>query len=348
MLMASKRMRLVFLGTPAFAVPTLESLVEAGHEVPLVVTQPDRPRGRGQNAAPPPVKEAALRLGLGVYQPERVRRPEAVERLRGLAADGMVVVGYGQIIPQVVIDLVPLGIINVHASLLPKYRGAGPIQWAIVNGETRTGVTTMRIDAGLDTGDMLLKADTEVGPEENAVDLGRRLAVMGASLLVETIAGLAGGTVVPEKQDPAQATLAPLLKKEDGLIDWSQSAGTIHNRVRGLQPWPGAYTTFRGQTLHIWQSRVVPDSPAARAGAGDRGQGAGGRGPGAGGGEPGAGGTGHFVSLKPLTVACGGACGTAGLELLSVQMEGRKRIPAADFANGQRLTENDMLGESHR
>jgi methionyl-tRNA formyltransferase len=322
-------MRLVFLGTPAFAVPTLERMVEAGHEVPLVVTQPDRPRGRGQNAAPPPVKEAALRLGLGVYQPERIRRPEAVERLRGLAADGMVVVGYGQIIPQVVIDLAPLGIINVHASLLPKYRGAGPIQWAILKGETRTGVTTMQIDAGLDTGDMLLKAETELGPEENAIDLGQRLAVMGAELLVKTIAGLvlpetAAGAIIPEKQDPAQATLAPLLKKEDGLIDWSQSASAIHNRVRGLQPWPGAYTTFRGQTLHIWQSRVVT------AGAGGRG--------------PGAGDTGHFVSLKPLAVACGGSV----LELLWVQLEGRKRISAADFVNGQRLTENDMLGESHR
>jgi methionyl-tRNA formyltransferase len=324
-------MRLVFLGTPAFAVPTLERMVKAGHQVPLVVTQPDRPRGRGQNAAPPPVKEAALRLGLGVYQPERIRRPEAVARLRGLAADGMVVVGYGQIIPQGVIDLAPLGIINVHASLLPKYRGAGPIQWAILNGETRTGVTTMRIDAGLDTGDMLLKAETELGPEENAIDLGQRLAVMGADLLVETIAGLAAGRVVPEKQDPAQATLAPLLKKEDGLIDWSQSARAIHNRVRGLQPWPGAFTTFRGQTLNIWQSRMVTQPgppPHSRFG------------------EPGPRPPfpGHFVSLKPLAVACG----DCALELLSVQLEGRKRIPAADFANGQRLTENDMLGESHR
>jgi len=310
-------MRLIFLGTPDFAVPTLERMVETGHEVPLVVTQPDRPRGRGQNAAPPPVKEAALRLGLHVYQPERVRRPESVERLRDLAADGMVVVGYGQIIPQVVIDLVPLGIINVHASLLPKYRGAGPIQWAIINGETRTGVTTMRIDAGLDTGDMLLKAETEVGPDENAIDLGKRLAVMGARLLVETIAGLAAGTIVPEKQDPAQATLAPLLKKEDGLIDWRQNARAIHNRVRGLQPWPGAYTTFRGQTLHIWQSRVVSVEAALVPG--------------------------RLVSLKPLTVLCGGLA----LELLTVQLEGRKRISAADFANGQRLTENDMIGDSH-
>ena len=184
-------MKLVFLGTPAFAVPTLEATVKAGHEVAAVLTQPDRPRGRGQNAAASPVKEAALRLGLTVYQPERVRRPEAVEYLRGIGCDAMVVVGYGQIIPQVVIDLAPLGIINVHASLLPKYRGAGPIQWAIVRGETRTGVTTMRINAGLDTGDMLLKAETEIGPEENAIELGRRLAAMGADLLVETLEGLA-------------------------------------------------------------------------------------------------------------------------------------------------------------
>src|SRR4051812_36209007 len=199
-------MRLIFMGTPAFAVPTLEAIVKAGHDVAAVLTQPDRPRGRGQKAAGSPVKEAAIRLGLAVYQPERVRRPEAVEYLRGLGVDAMVVVGYGQIIPQVVIDLAPLGIINVHASLLPKYRGAGPIQWAIVNGETRTGVTTMRIDAGLDTGDMLLKAETEIGPEETAVELGKRLAVMGAELLVRTLPGLADRSIVAEKQDDAQAT----------------------------------------------------------------------------------------------------------------------------------------------
>ena len=297
-------MRLIFLGTPAFAVPTLEAIVRAGHDVALVVTQPDRPRGRGQVAAAPPVKEAALRLGIEVYQPERVRRPEAVERLRAIGAEAMVVVGYGQIIPQTVIDLAPLGIINVHGSLLPKYRGAGPIQWAIRNGETRTGVTTMRIDAGLDTGDMLLKAETEIGPEENAVELGRRLAVMGADLLVETLAQLPA--IAAEKQDPAQATYAPLLKKEDGVIDWSRPAAAIHNQVRGLQPWPGAYTTFRGQTLHVWKSRVAE--------------------------RPG---------LKPWAVACG----EGALELIEVQLEGRKRMSASDFANGQRLTENDSLGE---
>jgi len=304
--------RLIFLGTPAFAVPTLERIVEAGHQVVRVVTQPDRPSGRGQRAAAPPVKQAAERLGIPMYQPERVRRPEAVEHLRALAAEAMIVVGYGQIIPQNIIDLAPRGIINVHASLLPKYRGAGPIQWAILNGETRTGVTTMQIDAGLDTGDMLLKAETEIGPDENAVELGARLAAMGADLLVKTLAGLERGAIVPEKQDASQASYAPMLKKEDGLVDWGQTAETIHNRVRGLQPWPGASTSFRGQTLHIWKSRVADMAGAA----------------------------GRFVARKPPVVACGGGA----LELVEVQLEGRKRMSAADFANGQRLTEEDRLG----
>jgi methionyl-tRNA formyltransferase len=307
-------MRLAFLGTPAFAVPTLERIVEAGHQVLAVLTQPDRPRGRGQQLAAPPVKETALHLGLPVYQPERVRRPEAVEYLRGLGIDAMVVVGYGQIIPQTVIDLAPLGIINVHASLLPKYRGAGPIQWAIINGETRTGVTTMRIDAGLDTGDMLMRRETAIDPEENAIELGKRLAVLGADLLVETLDGLAAGAIVPEKQDPAAATYAPLLKKEDGIIDWSKPARAIHDQARGLQPWPGAYTTFRGHTLHIWRSRVV-ELRAARPGA--------------------------IASVKPLMAGCG----SGALELVEVQLEGRKRVSGADFANGQRLADNEILGE---
>ena len=302
-------MRLIFLGTPAFAVPTLDRIVEAGHHVLTVVTQPDRPRGRGQHPAASPVKEAALRLGLPVFQPERVRRPEAVEHLRAIPVDAMVVVGYGQIIPQTVIDLAPLGIINVHGSILPKYRGAGPIQWAIRNGETVTGVTTMRIDAGLDTGDILLKAETPIAPDENAPDLGRRLAAMGADLLVETLTGLAAGTVVPEKQNDAEATYAPLLKKEDGAIDWSQSAASIHDQVRGFQPWPGAHTTFRGQSLHIWKTRPL----------------SGGR------------------SLKPLIVPCG----EGALELREVQLEGRKRVSGEDFANGQRLAENDILEAFH-
>jgi methionyl-tRNA formyltransferase len=304
-------MRLIFLGTPAFAVPTLERIVAAGHQVLTVVTQPDRPRGRGQQPASPPVKQTAADLGLPVYQPERVRRPEAVERLRSLAPEIMVVVGYGQIIPQAVIDLAPRGIVNVHASLLPRYRGAAPIQWAIVNGETRTGVTTMQIDAGLDTGDMLLKTETGIASDETATELSERLAALGADLLVET---LEGGSIVPVKQDPAQATYAPILKKEDGLIDWRQSAQAIHNRVRGLQPWPGAYTHFRGHSLHIWKSRL---NEAAAAPAG------------------------RLASLKPPIVGCG----AGSLELVEVQLEGRKRISAADFANGQRLNENEILGE---
>jgi methionyl-tRNA formyltransferase len=322
-------MRLIFLGTPAFAVATLEAVVKAGHEVAAVLTQPDRPRGRGQNAAAAsPVKQAAAALGLTVYQPERVRRPEAVEYLRGIGCDAMVVVGYGQIIPQVAIDLAPLGIINVHASLLPKYRGAGPIQWAIVRGETRTGVTTMRIDAGLDTGDMLLQAETGIGPEENAVELGERLAAMGADLLVKTLQGLRSGRIVPEKQDDAQATLAPLLKKEDGAIDWREAAGAIHNRVRGMQPWPGAQTTFRGVPLHVWKTSKSPTGGSGADGPG---------------GCPVRPTTvpGQFVSLRPPVVVCG----EGRLELLEVQLEGRKRISAGDFANGQRLTDNDMLGE---
>ncbi|MGB7759258.1 MAG: methionyl-tRNA formyltransferase [Bryobacteraceae bacterium] len=308
-------MRLAFLGTPAFAVPTLERLVERGHQVLAAVTQPDRPKGRGQALAQSPVKDAALRFGVPVYQPERVKRAEAVDYLRALAPEAMVVVGYGQIIPQSIIDIPPLGILNVHASLLPKYRGAGPIQWAIVNGETTTGVTIMRIDAGLDTGPMLLQAETAIGAGETAADLGRRLSVMGADLLVEALAALAAGSIFPQPQDNAQATYAPMLKKEDGRIDWTRSAVRIHNQVRGMQPWPGAYSTFRGAALHVWRARPV------EAAAGH---------------PPGA-----LASIKPLLVACG----AGALELVEVQMEGRKRMPAADFANGHRLVENEMLGE---
>src|SRR5580765_6885028 len=198
-------MRLIFLGTPAFAVPSLEAVARK-HEIISVVTQPDRPKGRGQELAASPVKQAAVRSGLPVYQPERIRRPEAQAHLAALAPEIMIVVGYGQIIPQAVIDIGPRGIVNVHASLLPKYRGAAPVQWAIVNGETRTGITTMQINAGLDTGDILLQRETEIGPEETALELGERLAVMGAELLIETLDGLARGTITPRKQDDTQAS----------------------------------------------------------------------------------------------------------------------------------------------
>lgn len=305
-------MNLVFLGTPTFAVPSLEAIVRAGHHVAAVYTQPDRPKGRGGQLAQSPVKEAALRLGLSVYQPERVRRPEVVEQLKQLNPDAIVVVGYGQIIPQSIIDVPRHGIINVHGSLLPKYRGAAPIQWAIANGEKRTGVTTMRIDAGLDTGDMLLKWETEIGTEENALQLGQRLAAAGAELIVRTLRE----NPAPVKQDPAEASLAPILKKEDGLIDWNWPAEKIHNRVRGFLPWPGAYSSFRGQGFHIWTARVA--------------------------GEPGSGHPGRLGPLrKRLLIDCGE--GTA-LDAIEVQIEGRKRMAAEAFLNGHHLNENETLG----
>lgn len=308
-------MRAIFLGTPQFAVPTLERMVAAGHEIPLVVTQPDRPKGRGNAVAMSPVKDAALRLGIEVYQPERVRRPEAVERLRAIAAEIMVIVGYGQIIPRTILDIPPRGILNVHASLLPKYRGAAPIQWAVANGETVTGVTIMKIDAGLDTGDMLRKAGTAIGENETSVELSPRLADMGAALLVEVLAGL--DAIVPEKQDPAAATLAPILKKEDGFIDWSRPAREIHNRIRGLQPWPGAYTTFRGQPLQVWSSLVT----AGRTGL-------------------------PVGTLAPERRRLYAACGDGlFLELREVQAVGRKRLPGDVFANGARLAQHELLGD---
>src|ERR1700691_6257911 len=226
-------MRVVFLGTPSFAVPTLEALAAAGHDVVCVVTQPDRPRGRGQQITPSPVKAAALRVGLPVYQPEGVRRPQAVHYLAALQPDAMVVVGYGQLISHSAIDIPPHGIINVHGSLLPKYRGAGPVQWAIANGETRTGVTTMRIDAGLDTGDMLLRAETEIGPEENAVELGARLAGMGAALLIETLANIA--SIAPPRAGPRAGHLRAAAEK-GRWADRLASAGAGHPQSRARIP----------------------------------------------------------------------------------------------------------------
>jgi methionyl-tRNA formyltransferase len=322
-------LRIVFLGTPGFAVPTLDRLIAAGHVISQVVTQPDRPKGRKQELTPSPVKAAALRHGIPIYQPERIRRPEAVERLRELAPDVMVVVGYGQIIPQSVIDIAPLGIVNVHASLLPELRGAAPIQWSIARGYHRTGVTTMRIDAGLDTGDILLQWETAIDPDETAPELSGRLAEAGADLLVQTLAGLCAGAIRPEPQDNSRATLAPVLKKEDGQIDWSNPAQQIHNLIRGFLPWPGARTSFRGQSLHLWRSRLVSHFWSAQA-------------------------EGPLCAVEKRNLAPGalvhergvfaiGGDGAA-LELLEVQLEGRKKMLAEVFANGHRLTQTDRLG----
>ena len=299
------------MGTPAFAVPTLERVLQAGHHVLAVYTQPDRPKGRGGYLSAPPVKEAALRLGLTVHQPERIRHPEVVEQLQIMRPDVMVVVGYGQIIPQTIIDIPPLGIINVHASLLPKYRGAAPIQWAIANGEVRTGVTTMRINTGLDTGDMLLKWETGIEPEENALELGARLAEAGADLLVQTLRD----NPPRVKQNDAEATLAPILTKEDGEIDWNWPAAKICNRSRGFLPWPGTYSYFRGQLFHIWKSRVAGGAP----------------------GEPGQ----IIWNRKQMLVVCGDE---SALEALEVQMEGRKRMAVEAFLNGQHIGIGEKLG----
>lgn len=304
-------MRLVYLGTPAFAVPTLERIIKAGHEVCAVFTQPDRPKGRGQKDAMSPVKESALRLGLAVHQPERVRRPEIVEQLRAMSPEAMVIVGYGQIIPQSILDIPPQGIINVHASLLPKYRGAAPIQWAIARGEKTTGVTTMKIDAGLDTGAMLLKWETEIGEHETAIELSARLAPEGADLLVKTLAQLPG--IVPETQDDSQASLAPILKREDGHIAWKMSAREILNRARGFQPWPGAYGFLRGQRFHVWRGTLAD------------------------------------LTLAPGELSAQGkrlfaGAGDGSIELLEVQLEGKKRMAAAAFLNGFSLAAGEVLG----
>ncbi len=309
-------MRIVFLGTPEFAVPSLETLVNRGHDVVGVFTQPDRPKGRGGVIAESPIKIAARRLGIPIHQPERIRRPESVEILRRLAPEMMVVVGYGQIIPQTLIDLPAYGVLNVHASLLPKYRGAAPIQWAIANGETETGVTIMQIDAGLDTGDILLQRSTPIGPDETAPELAARLAYLGAELLIEAIDQIANGTAHRKKQDEQQATYAPLLKKEDGRVDWTRPAGSIYNRLRGFTPWPGAYTTFRGQQLSILAAKPAGSDSI----------------------PPGV----LQVQKGHLLVGCGDG---SMLELLEVQPAGRKPMSAQAFMNGYRIAENERLGD---
>jgi methionyl-tRNA formyltransferase len=312
-------MDLVFCGTPQFAVPTLEKLAESGFRVRLVVTQPDRPRGRGQKPAASPVKLRAQALGLSVVEPEQVKINDALRaQLESLQPAAIVIVGYGRIIPPWMLALAPLGNINLHASLLPKYRGAAPIQWAIANGETVTGVTTMRINEGLDTGDILLQKEAAIAPEDTAVTLAPRLAAIGADLMVETLRGLEAGTISPHPQDHPCATLAPLLKKANGRIDFQGSAQEIANRLRGFQPWPGAFTTFRGKQLSVTAAAAIaPAAPAL---------------------EPGI----LTGESERLLAGCGHS---TTLELLELQPEGRKRMPARDFLHGYRPRSGERLGE---
>jgi methionyl-tRNA formyltransferase len=310
-------LRIVFCGTPAFAVPSLRQLIaQPDFQIAGVITQPDRPRGRGGEISISPVKQVAIEAGLPVYQPERIKEEAAQEYFRNVAPDVVAIIAYGQIIPARLIAIPRLGWINLHGSLLPKYRGAAPIHWAIANGETQTGLTTMQINAGLDTGPMLLKYETEIGPEETSPELYSRLAEAGAPLMVETLRGIASGALVPIPQDDSQKTFAPPLKKEDGRIDWSLDAQHIYNRLRGFQPWPGAFTTFRGKTCHLW-GKPAKEGPENAA--------------------PGT----LMIRGGEVQIAAGN--GTS-LQLESAQMEGRKKITAREFANGARLVPGDKFG----
>jgi methionyl-tRNA formyltransferase len=307
-------MRAIFFGTPGFAVPSLRAIASE-HNVIAVFTQPDRPKGRGNKLVESPVKQAAAALGLRVLQPERIRRSPNPELIANMAPEIGVVVGYGQIIPQNIIDIPKHGILNVHASLLPKYRGAAPIQWAIANGEWRTGVTIMQIDGGLDTGDMLLAQAVNIEPDETAPELSERLAVIGAELLLKAIRQIEDGTVHREKQNNAEATHAPLLRKEDGLIDWRRPAQQIYNRLRGFTPWPGAYTSFRGKQLSITRAKPAEFADLA---------------------------PGELRAFKKRLFA---GCGEhTSLELLEVQPAGRSRMTAEAFLNGYSVGENEFLG----
>ena len=309
-------LNLVFCGTPRFAVPILEKLVEAGFLVSLVVTQPDRPRGRGMEMTASPVKQRALAFGIPIIQPERIKQNEEFNaRLTAMKPDAIIVVGYGRIIPQWMLDLPPFGNINLHASLLPKYRGAAPIQWAIARGETVTGVTTMRIDAGLDTGYILLQREIPIALEDTAETLAPRLAAIGADLIVETLRGLQAHQIHPRPQDDAQATLAPILTKEEGRIDFHRPAKEICDRLRGFQPWPGAFTSFRGRKLNLFAARPLDKSLSEGV---------------------------LTVEADRLIAGCGAQ---TGLELLEVQLEGKKRMPARDFVHGHRPENGEKLGQ---
>jgi methionyl-tRNA formyltransferase len=319
-------LKVVFCGTPEFAVPTLEALIAAGHEVALVVTQPDRPVGRAMEMQAPPVKRVAVARGIAVVQPEKIKtNADFRAQLEAVQPDVIVVVAYGRIIPRWMLDLPRFGNINLHGSLLPKYRGAAPIQWAVANGETVTGVTTMRIDEGLDTGEMLLARAVPIAPEETSVEVFAALQTVGAELMVETLAGLAAGTLSAQKQDEAMATLAPILTREDGLIDFSRTAKLSYDRWRGFQPWPGAHTTLRGKKLIVHRMRLG----AADIGAAD------GLAAGA-----------LQVEGEEMMVGCGGSEIDAGqvLVLDEVQLEGKRRMSAAEFLRGFQVRSGERLG----
>ena len=309
-------MRIVFMGTPEFAVPSLKALLDAGYGVVGVFTQPDRPVGRGHKLAACPVKKLAVERGVPVYQFERLRNEEGLACLRALAPDIVVTAAFGQILSQALLDVPKMGTVNVHASLLPAYRGAAPINWCILNGETRTGVTTMLTDAGVDTGAMLLRRETDIGETETAAELSARLSQLGAELLIETLKGYIAGEIAPAPQDERLASRQPMLKKEMGLIDWTRSAKEIACQARGLDPWPSAYTDYAGGTLKIYRAR-----------------------PAVGEGEPGT------VLRSSAKEGLFVACGEGALEVLEMQAPGGKRMSARAYLAGKKIEPGTRFGE---
>ena len=309
-------MRVIFMGTPDFSVGTLEALVAAGHDVCLAVTQPDKPKGRGGRMQYTPVKEKALAYGIPVYQPRRVRDPECVEELRKYHADVIVVIAFGQILPKSILELTPYGCINVHASLLPKYRGAAPIQWAIIEGESVTGVTTMQMDEGLDTGDMIMKTEIPIAADETGETLHDKLAAAGAELCVKTLKALEEGTAVHEKQGESPTAYAKMLTKELGDIDWAEPAVKIERLVRGLNSWPSAYTRWNGKVMKIWRAAAEAAETADV--------------------QPGT-----VVSVEKESFAV--QTGDGVLRVLEVQMPGKKRMDAGAFLRGNTMEPGELL-----
>ena len=307
-------MRLIFMGTPEFSAPAIDALLEAGHEIAAVFSQPDKPKGRGYNLTPPPVKVKALEHGIPVYQPTTMKDGEALRIFRDISPDVAVVIAYGRILPKEILEAPKYGCINVHASLLPKYRGAAPIQWSVIDGESKTGVTTMQMDVGLDTGDMLMKCETAIDPDETAGQLHDRLSLMGAKLIVDTLAALEQGALMPQKQDDSQSCYAKMLTKELCAVDWHRSAKEIHDQIRGLSPWPVATAVLEGKKLKLHRSAMAAqDSETAACG--------------------------EIISLDPLTVQCG----EGAVELLEIQAEGKKRMNAQDYLRGHQITTGTIL-----
>lgn len=306
-------MKIVFMGTPEFAVPCLDALIQKGYEVTGVFTQPDKPKGRGYKLTPPPVKELALQNNIPVFQPVSLKNDEALEQLKSCAPDLIIVVAYGKLLPKTILELPPLGCINVHASLLPKYRGAGPIQWSVLNGEAETGVTTMYMAEGLDTGDMLERISTPIGENETADELHDRLAELGAKVLLSTVEKAEERKLKPEPQDDSLSCYAPMLTKELSLIDFHKPAQQVHNLIRGLSSWPAAHTMYQGKRLKVYESRI----------------------------SEGKGAPGELLDEKRFIVACG----DGAVQFVSVQYEGGKRMAAEDFLRGKHFEKGEILGE---